>query len=303
MSCTCPSQGANAVYLVEPGSGPYTFDASSERYALRRCTLRSREELELVEATIGGRQRHLSQVSEGNIEVNGEIEGPFGPTPQKRWMERTLGSVADGSGDIAPAVALPEFAFLKDTGNGRFQYENCIVNQGRWVAESGQSLNTILSIIGKTFTQPVSTPSVPLLTTEAFRPFAMKQAALTVAGVDYCFDRVEVIINNNAEAKFFNSETAECISPGQRVVQVRLGLPWDSNVASAIYGSGKTGSAIVVDFVRAGGEQMRFTMPKVVWPDPDPEIVEPGDIEWLLEGEALADNANDEITVRVIDEP
>lgn len=309
----CPAQGSDSVYLVEPGNGVGTFDTNSERYRFETFRLKPDKLLRITEATLGARQRFVTQATQDVTQLVGTI----GLRPSRAdfdfWWPRIIGGVkgADNQGytditatvnHIVPDGSVPRFSIRHDTGGaGIFEYYDCQVAVARLSGRTGENMLLEMDITARTFddTKADSTPNVALGNDpedeqsifSALRLILEEEVPAGADNNELCFADSLLTINNSIDSRFYNYETAQCVTEGQRIINGRLGLPWNSAMRQKVYGLGNLGVSAQLGLVSSDDMDMQIYLGALKWPDRGPEAENLSDLSYGIDFEVFAPSA------------
>lgn len=301
MACACPSQGSTVYHLLKTGSPSYTWTSGCSRMLVERFGLKSDTELGIDEASTGNRDRHTSRARQRLKRVRGQVvcrpsyNDIFTGGNGNNLGVRILGG-DDTGGTYTPAAALPSFGWLAATAAKKLEFQDLKVAAAEFSAESGQTLQCNLDLVGKAFATPTVTPqAITLGVTDVDLPMVFHSAALVINSVDYCFSRFRLRIENNIRDLFYNSQTAKCLNEGQLVVSLMLDLPWNAATAADLFGHGDDGLPAVITFAAGDSETVIFSIGSLKWPDRSPEIPDQNEISFPIEGQGFATASNPSI--------
>jgi hypothetical protein len=306
MACACPSQGSTVVYLTKAGAGTQVFTSGAKRMLIERFGLKADEELIVHEASTGNRDQHTNRATDGLKRCSGPIawRPSFNDfkTTGGGWGVRILGG--DNGGDIfSSAATLPSFAMFAATTAKQLQFEDLKVASIEFTAETGQSLLATAELVGKNNPDvSITVPSIALGLDEADLPLIFHRAFMVVDGIDYCFSKMRIRIDNGLRGLFYNSKTAKCLNEGPLNVSVSLDLPWNADTATALYGHGQDGLACGIHFeMPTQAQQLHFDLASLKWPNRTPEIGDQNEIVFPLEARSFATNTNPSIKITAYD--
>lgn len=242
---------------------------------------------------IRGTRSHASErTAEGTYTVAGQITLHPTPAVLDLWLPRILGA-NESTDTFALADTLPEFDLLIDRVAKRFVYGGCKVNKATFSGSSGQLIQLVLDIIGKTET--VSDTAFPSITAPTDPPYVFHQGALTLVGSARAFNSFETVIDNALATRFSNSQAATDITPADRIVSLKCETPYTSSEVD-LYNQALLGSAGSLVFTN-GNRSLTFTYGKVQFPDNSPVIAGKGEIPLTLDGIARMTGSTRELVV------
>lgn len=294
----CPSQGARSRLYIEPGSSPHTFDSSSESYEFVSETLTAKESIITSAGIRGTRTASIYQTRIGETVVSGQIV--FEPYPEllNLWLPRILGA-AESADTFVPDETLPAFGVLINRVFQTFQYTDCYVDKATFSFARGQLVRLAVDIIGKTLTVGTTAPSVTLPNKH---PYVFSEGALTVSTAPSTIE-VEsgsITIDNAISSRAFNSLTATCLTPQDRIVTGTFNVVPNTWYSASEYSELKSGMAVYLTFVHSilTSTQCGITMPKFCGGNVDPNVGSKGDILMTITGRAFGTGtANTEISI------
>lgn len=255
----------------------------------------------------GTRSHSLAGMRGGLIRVDGNL------TMQPNAGEWAIllpwimgGTLAGGPPPtITVAEAVPErfVTIARDDGTDGLvhSYSGVKVARATIRGSQGEALECALDLMGKAEETPAAPGSFPALTLDELTgPFVFSDLALTVAGTTYQARDIEIGIDNGLDGeRFFNSRTRTKLSEQDRVVTVRITMPFGGSEALYNVGGVGTGVAVVATFTNADTPTVSLviTLPKVLFPRRNPAIAGRTEIFLPLEGTAFAVGATPEISV------
>lgn len=242
---------------------------------------------------IRGTRSHASErTAEGTYTVAGQITLHPTPAVLDLWLPRILGA-NESTDTFALADTLPEFDLLIDRVAKRFVYGGCKVNKATFSGSSGQLIQLVLDIIGKTETE--SDTAFPSITDPTDPPYVFHQGALTLVGSARSFNSFETVVDNLLVTRFSNSQSATAINPGDRIVSFKCETPYTSSETD-LYNQALLGSAGSLVFTN-GNRSLTFTYGKLQFPANSPVIAGKGEIPLTLDGIARMTGSTRELVV------
>lgn len=291
---TCPSAGARARLYVEPGAASgspasHTFDGSSETYAFVSETLTAKTSVIDAAGIRGSRALDIAQVRTGETVVSGQIVLEPSPEDLDLWLPRITGG-SMSSGQVGPGTSLTPFGVLINRVFDTWQYTDCYVNKATFSCQRGQVLRLTVDIIGKTYIKGTSAPSV---TMPNKTPYVFSDGGLTLASNTIYFESATVVFDNALSVHAFNSLTATCITPQDRIVTASFqAVPNDfySNTLETDIIDGLAASLVFTHAARSS-TSLTMLMSKFCGGVEDPAVSGKTDIMMTINGRAYANAA------------
>lgn len=234
------------------------FDTSSIPLEfLSESVIEDEERLE-SEGIRGTRSRHGERVGPGLRRVGGSIRMNPSPGELDHLLPLILGA-AENADVFALADTLPDFQLMIDKVASVATYADCKVASAVFSGQSGQKLELMLNVVGKSATFG-SAGTFPAITIDLQDCYVFHQGVLSLGGTPHQFNAFSLTIENGIDPEFNNSQTATDLTPGDRVVTFETSLPYTSTEASLYTtGRGAAGIAGVLTFT-SGGRSTAFTM-------------------------------------------
>lgn len=277
------------------------FNTASQPFEFQRETLRKNGQILDTSGIRGTRSHHVSRTRTGPYGVSGSIVINPSPLDLDIWLPRILGA-AEGASDVFDlAETLPEFFVLIDrvasfgTGAG-FQYENCKINRGILRGTQGGFVELELDIIGKVETPNIAFPSLTLGSASADAPYVFTDATVTLQSSAREFSDFELVVDNQLVADHRNSLTATDIDAQDRIVTLRMNVPWIAGSATDLYEQALAGAAGTFKLTN-GNLSSTWTLPALQVPDRSPNVGGKGPINYNLEMTARRTAASAELSV------
>jgi hypothetical protein len=280
------SQGAQAKLCIEPGSGPHTFDTSSEPYEFLSENLIGRQPILPNTGIRGTRSEHSIRTRYAPKTVSGTITLEPSPLDLDLWLSRILGA-AESSDSFALAETLPAFGIMIDRVAKVYSYSDCYVNKATFSGSQGGKIQLVLDIIGTDFSvgNAGTFPALTLGVLPANQPYAFTDGVFTLAGSARVTKSFELVIDNKLESRVSNSLTVTSITPQDRIVSLKTVHPYTSAetdlLGQALYGA--TGS-IALTPIGGGmsGVLTTFTFGRLQVEDENPVVPGKTAIEMTL---------------------
>lgn len=317
----CPAQGGDLIVLTDAqagtplGNGAQAFGAgTNEQDVFQQFSLRPQVQLEVADGTIGNRMRHVSQADQTTNDLAGQAQRRLSIEAASRWLPRIIGDISTVNPDVSltsdieivPDGSVPRFSMLTNTVGGYFEYQDVQVSQAVISGSSGQPINLQMDLRARDYVHtngaaapakwPASLPGV--LSTDAFKSLVFAEMEIQKGSDTYCIDNFNLTINNQLEAKFYNSITPRCVAAKTRIVTVGFAMPWNTDIDLDWFGQGDVGTTVVLRFVKDidGTNKMTVTVTlgRVKWPDNGPTVTGDEDIGYQIEGQSFAAGAGDD---------
>ena len=249
-----------------------------------------------VSGITGSRERRAQAMVDGPIEVTGSIEMYLTPIDIDTWAPRLIGGAKQagvpsaGQDTFDMAEALPEFGILIDkvatNGSGTtFAYKGCKVSRCVIAGSAGNPVTMTVDILGKTRTYPGETfpASQAYPETAHSQPYVFHESTFTYDSLAFEYNAFELIIDNVAEARLENQQTAEEICATDQIVSLNLNVPWIDTFAPKFDLVDKTGN---LQFSKGGNLFTDFQFGELIQITRDPQIGGKQRIPWNLSLEA-----------------
>lgn len=243
------AQGAQAKLCIEPGTGPHTFDTSSEPYFFESENLVGKAPIIPQTGISGSRSHHSIRTRFGLRTVAGTITMFPSPNDLNLLLPRILGA-NESSDTFALAETLPAFGVMIDRVTKVFSYSDCYVNKATFSGTAGGKIQLVLDILGTDWSvgNAGTFPALTLAVAAADQPYTMSSdAVFTLAGSARTTKSFELVIDNMLEARFSNSVAATSITPKDRVITLKTVHPYTSGesdlLQQALYGA--TGTLVL----------------------------------------------------------
>lgn len=302
MSCV---QGSQAKLLIEPGSSSYTFDSDSQRVEFLHESVKKSGHLIGGKGITGTRSRYANTMRAGHHSVGGKLATYTSPGELSLWLPRVLGdSTSAGTGtstDYEVADALSgtdvDFGMLIDRVGGIFEYQDCLVNSCFWRGRAGpgngepEVIEQVLDIMALDEVLGTSWPDPePSLSTDSDRqPYIMGDSTLTIDSTTYQIKAFVLLVDNRLQPRWVNSLAPVELCPRDRVVMLRVTLPFtasDDAVFSGLYqhSSRHDGVSANLEFAPSGsGLSTTFNFEGLQWVQQSPEVQGKQEIELSLD--------------------
>ena len=275
-----------------------TFDASSEGYDIQGESLTYENSIIEPNGMRGSRSRFGSNVVQGLI---GPVQGGFSlyptPTMLDNLLPKILGASEAATDIFAVADTLPYFHAMSDRVGKVFTFSNLKVNSATFRSAPGELLGLSIDVVGKTATAGTA-GTFPAVTIPDEDPYVHHDSSgqVTILGTSREIKESTITISNNLAVAFNGAQTAQQITPMDRVVEWTVLLPFTSDEVDLLAGdvTGTTGS---IKYVQ-GTKSVLFTFGKLHIPKQHPSGMQRGgEIVYPLRMRALWDGTTREIVV------
>jgi len=275
------SQGSQAAFAIADegtaiGSFTYALDLVSE-------SIKKTGSIINASGLRGIRAHVVERTRTGPYTVGGDITLHPSAADLDVLLPYIMG--ADESTDtfaFGETLASHEFAFLKDLGPKRALYDGCAVNRATFRASSGNPLELVLNVIGKTETiSDTAFPSITPGVTSAHAPYTFEEGVLTLVSSTRTMMDFELVIDNVVVPRFSNSTTATDTPTTDQIVTLKTTNPYTSSETD-LYAQALAGTTGTLVFTN-GGLSLTFTFAKLQVPDNTPVVSGRGEIPLVLE--------------------
>lgn len=263
MTNACAAFGSYTKVIVEGGSTPRTFDASSERLGILMETMQVIQPIQGRRRITGDLSQHSSAIRPHSYLVSGALVFQAGAADLHNWLPRVMcktPTTAVGADTYGMGTAFDSYIFdlLITRENGVFRYTDCQVNKIvlRSRTEMGQQpqneelLEVIVYIYGKTETLNATAwpdPEPALVLDGAYSPYAHWEGAFTVNSNATKFRSFELTIDNRLRPIWYDSITPECFRSEGRLVTMKTDNPFTTTTiadAKTLLNTGAAGSLV-----------------------------------------------------------
>ena len=307
------SQGAIAKLLVEPGASTHTFDASSERYDFLYEDIAKSGRLVGGRAITGTRSNYAQRMRLGHYSVGGRLGMYSCAGDLDLWLPRVLGGaestdVFDVSDDLATNGT---FGILINRVGGTFEYSDCLVNSCFWRGKAGpggnepELIEQVLDIMSldedATTAWPVSIAD--LGTGDNRSPYIMGDSTVTIGGTAYPIKDFVILVDNRLQPRWVNSLAPSTVCPGDRIVMLRVTMPFTASSAAVFTGiyknaSRSTGVTSTIVFAPSGkGYSTTFTFTGLQWVQTSPSVRGKREIDLVVDFVARKTGSASELVV------
>lgn len=242
IACSCSALGALGKLITEEtGSNPRTFNQNSLRHEFIYENVGSERKLEYTGAITGSLSRFKTGVREKSYLVQGTIAVQPSPTQLDIWLPRVFGAAPTGTAD-ARIIKLddspPTWDMLVYRENGIFAYRDCMVAQciirGKTSngGDSTEFMEMLINIVAEEedingTPWPVTEPT--LGNTVDYLPYTFWETTLTLDTQDIEYEQFTLMIDNNLDIRFYNSQTPQCIRSTGRDITMEVQAPFTCN--------------------------------------------------------------------------
>lgn len=258
------------------------FDSGSIAYEFNSESLRMRQTHVDSGGIRGTRSVVKDRVRIAQEDISGSIV--MNPTPIEldTLLPRIMGA-AESTDSFAFAETLPVFGVLVDRVTKVFTYTGCYVNRATFSGSQGQLIRLSLDILGKTEvvsaagTYPGTVPAIDTAQGYVFADTTFSLSGDTSAAEVSSW---EIVIDNVLDGSHYvNSVTRTQIVPTDRIVTVRMSLPYDADSID-LYDQAVAGAAGTLTLTN-GGCSTLFTFANLKAPAETPVISGRGSILML----------------------
>lgn len=241
----------------------------------------------------GSRSHTIERSRDGTYTVGGTINFHATPAMLDLLLPRILGA-NESIDTFALAEALQEFDVLIDRVAKRFVYGNCKVSRATFRASASGLLELSLDVVGKTET--VSATAFPSITAPTDPPYVMQDGAFTLVSSARKVMEFELVIDNQCQQRFTNSQSATDVSAQDRLITCRFRTPYTSDEVDLYTGGLSAAAALSIVFTN-GGYSTTFTIPKFYIEDSSPVVGGKGEIVLESFGQCLMSSTTRELVI------
>jgi hypothetical protein len=230
VACTCAALGSAGKLITEStGSAPRTFSSASLQHEFIYESLATKRPIASTNSITGGLAKMKSSVRNGSYLTQGAIAVQASPKELRRWLPRIFGGISGSN--VVLSNNLPTFDVLVYRENGIFHYTDCMVAQAvlRGKTSSGgdkvEFMDFIVQLVGKQelidiTAWPATDPTMGV--TADFLPYTFDESSATLAAVAVEYEKIDLIINNNLDVKFFNKPYPSCVRMTNREIRLDI---------------------------------------------------------------------------------
>ncbi len=321
MPCSgSPAVGVYGKMLIEPGTSPHTFDASSERYVIVTKGPAA-ENIQKHGRLIGGQgisglvRKLSSRVRQGGYYCYGQFTINPSPGDFDTLLDYLVG---DESTDVWTAKDCPNpFGTLIYRDKEAWEYKDCYV--AGWVLEGrapqyrerGEpdiltlTVHVIAKDENKGTSWPSPEPSVP--SGGEYYPYTFQDlddgvyGGVTIGGVTREIYGFRLTYDNHLKVKYANSLTAQAIFSTGRTIKLDVYAPWDA-ANDNLYDMGYTGSAaqVKMGYLESGltnPHYTQFDLANLKVPPESPYIKDEEEVAFRINGITYGTASAAEFTV------
>lgn len=266
VACTCAALGAIGKLISEStGTAPRTFADTSLKHEFIYESLQTKRPIASTNSITGSLANLKSSVRNGSYLTQGAIAIQASPEELKRWLPRIFGGISGSN--IVLSDTLPTFDVLVYRENGIFHYTDCMVAQAviRGKTSSGgeqvEFMDFIVQLVGKqelidVTSWPATDPAMGV--TADYLPYTFYESSLSLASADVEYEKIDLIINNNLDVKFFNKQYPSCVRMTNREIKLDVQAAFTcDNLDTAL--AANTGSIAGVFSLTTTGMSTVFT--------------------------------------------
>lgn len=241
---------------------------------------------------VASRSERAERVKQGNSHIAGSIT--YNPTPLELTdiLEYILGG-AESVDVWNPAETLTAIYFSVDRITKVWVYNLCKIARATFRGAVGQPLSLTLDLLGKTETvnAAASFPTISLDLTS--NHYMFYELALTINSVVYKPKEVEIVIDNQLEMEFFNSQTPTNINETGRNVTISTSIAYDAQTAYALTSAGVTSTAVWT----TGNRALTISLVACHFPEQAPNVNARGELMLPLNGVCRKSGSTNEIVI------
>ena len=272
-----------------------TFDASSVSFDFVSYTVQTDGEHIDTAGTVGTRTRRDDRKRSGLIRLAGSIVLEPSIRTLDFFWPYILGT-AESADAFVVANTLPAFDAVLEHGaasDTALKHAGLVVNRAVFSLRSGL-VRLTLDVIGTVETLVTYTSAVIGVGAE-YAPLAFHDCVVTMQSGARAIDDAELVIDNQLEVKFRNSQTAQTIVPTDRIVSLQTSHPATEAILDALY-SDPTAAAATVVFTRSTSS-CAITLNKLSAPLSGPIVNGKGETMLGVSSRARGDGTLEDISV------
>lgn len=282
-----------------------TFDSSSPRFEVVSSTVGKQGEVLDASGVLGSRTRREDRTRAGLVRVGGQLVLEPSHRMFDFFSEYILGG-AESTNTFDVANNLPGFDMVHDTftsGTSAIKYGELYVNRCVITGQAGL-IRMSLDLIGKTVTTGQTFTAAALGSTSVVDdPLVYYDSAsgLTIRSGSGAIEieEFELVIDNQLDVKFRNSQTATSIRATDRIVTLASTLPLTATTLSTYFGD-KTAADATLVFTRSGCS-VTVSLFNLKNPDQSPQQAGKGEVPLILQSAARGDASDPDVRF-VVDE-
>jgi opacity protein-like surface antigen len=290
--------GFESRYSFEAAGG--TFDASSVRFDLVSNTIKKQGEVIDSQGVTGSRTRREDRSRAGLVRVGGTIAMDLSFRMWDFFLPYILGA-AEATDTFDVADSLPGFDMLKDSFGSGAQAEKfgeLYVNRAS-LRPNGSLLRLSLDVVGKTYTGGQTFAGAALGAGIEYAPITQYEAAFSVQSTATAVEDWELVIDNQLDVKFRNSQTAQSIRAQDRTVAFNPTAPVSVSTWTTYFGD-KTAVNATITLARSS---MSSVITLFNLKNPDEGLEQQGKGESLLTLRSMARGDDDDPDISVTNDP
>lgn len=243
VTCTCSALGSIGKLITEStGSAPRTFSNTSLLHEFIYESIGTKRPIASSGSITGSLAPTKSSVRSGSYLTQGAIAIQASPKELRRWLPRIFGGISGSN--VTLSNTLPTFDVLVYRENGIFHYTDCTVAQAviRGKTSSGgeqvEFMDFIVQVVGKQelvdiTSWPGTDPTLGV--TADFLPYTFYESSLSLDSSDVEYEKIDLIINNNLDVKFFNKRYPSCVRMTNREIKLNVQAAFTcDNLAAAL---------------------------------------------------------------------
>lgn len=248
----------------------------------------------------GTRARYVNRIREGRRRVSGSIT--LNPTAAELAFLLPYLFGASAAGTSFPlGETLTQFAAQADRVQKVFTYQGLVASRATFRGTSGQPLEMTLDLVGRTESVGNAGTFPNLSIDTATAPFVYTDSVITLNTTTYQSTEFEMTFDNGVDAeRFLNSQTLVTAQATDRVVTLRLGIPYGDG--SALYTPGTATLAAVVTFTN-GALSLAFSYANVFAAWETPVANGRGEMVLPINGQAYRDGSTAELVTTLDSTP
>ena len=278
------------------GANPVTFGGATLSFDFVSYTVQTDGEHIDTAGITGKRTKREDRKRSGIIRLAGSLVLEPSMHTLDFFLPYILGATEAATDTFRVANTLPVFDALLDHGEGSdtaVKHVGLVVNRAVFSLRPGL-VRLTLDLIGKTETLTTYT-SAAIVAGVEYTPLIFHDAVLNIQGAPRAIDDAELVIDNQLEVKFRNSQTAQLIVPTDRIVSLQTSHPATEAVMDALYSDPAAASASIV-FTR-GVTLCTINLYNLSAPLSGPIVNGKGETTLGVSSRARGDNTNEDIMV------
>lgn len=260
VTCTCSALGSIGKLITESaGSAPRAFSATSLLHEFIYESVGTKRTIASSNSITGSLANTKTSVRSGSYLTQGAIAIQASPKELRRWLPRIFGGITGSN--VTLSNTLPTFDVLVYRENGLFHYTDCVVAQAvlRGKTSSGgdqvEFMDFIVQIVGKEEridTTAWPDPEPTLGVTADFLPYMFYESNLTLGSLPVEYEKIDLIVNNNLDVKFFNKRFPSCVRMTNREIKLNVQAAFTCDNLDTALSANTTSIGGVFSLVTAG---------------------------------------------------